>query len=1114
MFSRITKILGICDKEWERLLSMSGLFFFLMVGLAFGWCGRDAFFIKEAGPDKLPYMYLINSGLMVVTSVFYSRVVDKMARYRFFILQLVTSSTLLLVLRGFISSNYFWVPYAIFSLSEVITLVFFMHFWTFANDMFDLREGKRIFPLVGGAGLIGTVFGGALTKPLVSLIGTANLFVAWVIVLGVSIPITLWAQRTAIASGILAKGDTTSSSDEEAVGFLGGLSVIWSVPLIRTLTYLSIPMWLVVYIVDYQFFLAMDEVFPNQDALSGFLGVFNGVTSLSGLVLQLFVTSRLLRRFGVGNAVFAYPISMTFGSIALVARSLLPTAYPPKLLSYRALSGAFAKFSDNAIFHSINESASQLLYNALPAEKRGRCRAWISGIVEPVSTALAGVILILLGFIQTPIHIISLITFGLSIFWILLTLNVKSDYLRALVENLSSHDVELRILAINQLSQMKDANTTHILLEAVSSSNEDVACFALELLQEIRNDGFVEELCQILPDARPNVQIAILSALCERDAQNSVPAVLSLLQSPEPGLRAAAVKAIGRLDVKRSLNLLEASLEDENIDVRAEALIALIRGKVEGDVNKVAFDSLREMANDTEKSVQSKAAYVIGEVGAKHVPFLRPYLKDLAGSDEEQVQVEAIHAMGKMNDAQALPLLIKFLDVERLTSHAFDAMVNLGNVSVEPLHQALFSDDNDEKIKTNIIRCLGHIGEPASIPVLANLLESQPDSIRDTTIDALVMIQAKVASVRRSDACSSETDIKQFFDEAILNKLSRSLSTLTRQLQQTSDFILGYAQDAPSKKATLLLMDALNRVSQYREESALECLQLLTEPKTIRTVVSSLRSSQPRARAEAIELLEGSCDEARDLARVLETRYFPTQVGWTMPTPSVTPVEIFKELLIDEQQPWIRVCAIYAIGELKLSEFTSELSQLQNEKTPFIRHNVLLALQKIGSAGTPFCDYLKKEKDEVERMAVNMERILFLRSVPLFSDLDGSVLQWVNEIAKEKTYAAGETVFKENEEGDALYIIENGSVRVVKGIEKTTTLAILQAGDCFGEMAVLDSEPRSASIEVQRDATLLAINRDDFQRLLLAKPQMAFALFKTLSRRLRETNRKLLELAD
>ena len=66
MLSRTTRVVGICDRERSRLLSMSGLFFLLMVGWAFGCAGRDAVFVKQAGPAKLPYMYIINACLMGV----------------------------------------------------------------------------------------------------------------------------------------------------------------------------------------------------------------------------------------------------------------------------------------------------------------------------------------------------------------------------------------------------------------------------------------------------------------------------------------------------------------------------------------------------------------------------------------------------------------------------------------------------------------------------------------------------------------------------------------------------------------------------------------------------------------------------------------------------------------------------------------------------------------------------------------------------------------------------------------------------------------------------------------------------------------------------------------
>ena len=142
-------------------------------------------------------------------------------------------------------------------------------------------------------------------------------------------------------------------------------------------------------------------------------------------------------------------------------------------------------------------------------------------------------------------------------------------------------------------------------------------------------------------------------------------------------------------------------------------------------------------------------------------------------------------------------------------------------------------------------------------------------------------------------------------------------------------------------------------------------------------------------------------------------------------------------------------------------------------------------------------------------MALNMERMLFLRSVPLFRDLSGNDLTIVNDIAAEKSFNRGDLVVEEGGAGDSLYIILDGNMRVVKGKEGGTTLAVLHEREAFGEMSILDDEPRSATVEAQTDARLLEIRQSDFQRLLVARPKMALALFRTLSQRLRKTDEKL-----
>lgn len=138
-------------------------------------------------------------------------------------------------------------------------------------------------------------------------------------------------------------------------------------------------------------------------------------------------------------------------------------------------------------------------------------------------------------------------------------------------------------------------------------------------------------------------------------------------------------------------------------------------------------------------------------------------------------------------------------------------------------------------------------------------------------------------------------------------------------------------------------------------------------------------------------------------------------------------------------------------------------------------------------------------------MITALEKVLFLKSVDLFRSLLGEELATVAEIAEEQPFAAGEAVFAEGEPGDALYLVIEGAVRVHKG---DRLLAVLGVRDVFGEMAVLDAEPRSASATVVKDAVLLKIGRDDFRDILRERPEIGIGVIQVLSRRLRASGRR------
>jgi CRP/FNR family transcriptional regulator, cyclic AMP receptor protein len=137
-------------------------------------------------------------------------------------------------------------------------------------------------------------------------------------------------------------------------------------------------------------------------------------------------------------------------------------------------------------------------------------------------------------------------------------------------------------------------------------------------------------------------------------------------------------------------------------------------------------------------------------------------------------------------------------------------------------------------------------------------------------------------------------------------------------------------------------------------------------------------------------------------------------------------------------------------------------------------------------------------------MLSTVEKVLFLKSIDLFSQIPGEDLTQVAQVSTEEARDTGEEVFAEGEAGDALYLVLDGKVRVHKA---DRVIAELGERECFGEMAILDPAPRSATVTTMEDTTLLKISREDFQEIMGEKPEIAIGIIKVLTRRLRDATR-------
>ena len=144
-----------------------------------------------------------------------------------------------------------------------------------------------------------------------------------------------------------------------------------------------------------------------------------------------------------------------------------------------------------------------------------------------------------------------------------------------------------------------------------------------------------------------------------------------------------------------------------------------------------------------------------------------------------------------------------------------------------------------------------------------------------------------------------------------------------------------------------------------------------------------------------------------------------------------------------------------------------------------------------------------------------MKKIELLQSVALFWDLSEEELGYISEKMIARHYESGKFIFLEDSEGEQCFFVVQGSVKVTRLSKdgREVILAMLNEGEFFGEMALLDGESRSANVIALEETEVLTLNREDFLVVLHDYPQIAIQLLKEMADRLRKSDRQIASLS-
>ena len=280
------------------------------------------------------------------------------------------------------------------------------------------------------------------------------------------------------------------------------------------------------------------------------------------------------------------------------------------------------------------------------------------------------------------------------------------------------------------------------------------------------------------------------------------------------------------------------------------------------------------------------------------------------------------------------------------------------------------------------------------------------------------------------------------------------------------------------------LRGLIARRGRRTEAQLLTAVATLGAPEATGLLRRSLRAPDPDVRAQAIEAIDalGDRELARDVVRLLDTE---------LPTTREATDDALR-MLGEDPDPWIRALALRAIGDRMTRTYEALVARATSDPDPIVRATAAT----MPSVGGPPVTETSRTLGELDRMVV-------LRRVPLFSELDPEDLQRIAATAQERLYPAGEALVREGDFGDELIVIVSGTVSISKlDGESERFLRTYEAGDHIGELAVLRDRPRAATVIADVDVRGLCIGGEALRAILQERPEAAMAMLATLAERI------------
>jgi HEAT repeat protein len=641
MLARAAAALQVRPGE-GRLVGLLVLLMFLpSAGGAIGSPSIEALFYARFGVQYLPFMYVALGFVTLFTSLLLTALLGRASRRRLYLTLPVVLGAALIVARVLVGLRLNWFypvlwlgMYLFWTLQGSLT-------WGLAGTVCNTRQAKRLFPLFGAGGILGVAVGGLITSWLVIWLGTENLLFVWAGALLASFVIvrSLTAglrERRARRPGRLV--------DDVARGY----QFVRRSPLMRWVALAALLLSLLSYTIAFPFSKAVAQQFPNVDALTGFLGVFQGLTTAVAFLAALILANRFYAWLGFMGALLALPL-IYLGGFSL----LLATTGPAftVLVTFRFIQMAWTQ--------GISGTAYQAIFNVAPPAWREQARAFVDGVPTQLGTVLVGVVLIVGGSHLQPWHLYAggaaAAALAVLVIW-----RARRAYGAALAEALRAGQPQVFLSEQQPFGGFqRDAAAVQALLGGLAERDPVVRRVAAEILGSVHLPAATGAAVEALSDPDSQVRVAALHSLATAQAASALLEVVIRLGDPEPEVRLAAIETLRQLaGYSAGLALhLRPRLDDPDPSVRTHAALALLH--IGADVQAAA--TLLALARS---AVATERVMALSAMGNWADPAAYDVAAAGANDANASVRCAAVRAVARISGRGSMELLIEALGDE------------------------------------------------------------------------------------------------------------------------------------------------------------------------------------------------------------------------------------------------------------------------------------------------------------------------------------------------------------------------------------------------------------------------------------------------------------------